>query len=75
MKIAVIGTGYVGLVAGACLSNVGHNVTCVDIDEQKITMLKCGKSPIFEPDLEDRITAGLREKTLYFTTDLAPAGP
>ena len=73
MKIAVIGTGYVGIVAGACWANVGHKVTCVDIDAAKIAMLSKGISPIFEPDLEDRITAGLREKTLHFTTDITSA--
>jgi len=53
MKIVVTGTGYVGLVTGVCLSEVGHNVTCVDIDEKKILMMKKAISPIYEPGLEE----------------------
>ncbi len=50
MNIVVAGTGYVGLVTGACLSEIGHNVLCVDIDEKKVEVMKSGKSPIYEPD-------------------------
>jgi UDPglucose 6-dehydrogenase len=70
MKIAVIGTGYVGLVTAACFAQLGHTVTGVDIDEEKVKMLKSGKSPIYEPGLEELIEEGLREKRLSFTTDL-----
>ena len=67
MKIAVAGTGYVGLVTAVCLSTLGHNITCVDVDENKIKMLKEGKSPIFEPDLEEIM---LKNKELItYTTD------
>ena len=56
MRIAMIGTGYVGLVSGACLSEFGHNVTCVDKDKAKIDMLRAGRIPIFEPGLETIVT-------------------
>ena len=52
MKIAVIGTGYVGLSTGVCLSEIGHHVICIDIDEQKVNLLTQGISPIYEPGLE-----------------------
>lgn len=67
MKIVVAGTGYVGLVTGVCLSEVGHSVTCVDVDENKIKTLNEGKSPIFEPDLEELMKKN-KEK-LTFTLD------
>ena len=53
MKIAVVGTGYVGLVTGACLSDLGNNVWCVDVNEEKINALKNGEIPIYEPGLEE----------------------
>lgn len=71
MKIAVVGTGYVGLVAGVCFADVGHHVICVDRDEHKIEMLKAGRVPIYEPGLEDlMLTAKAR---LEFTSDIAMA--
>ena len=55
MRIAVIGTGYVGLVTGTCLAEVGHKVVCVDLDARKVEMLRKAKSPIFEPGLEPMV--------------------
>ena len=71
MELAVIGTGYVGLVAGICFADVGHRVTCVDKDEAKITSLNEGKIPIYEPGLEDLIRTN--RSRLKFTTQLAQA--
>ena len=73
MKIAMVGTGYVGLVTGTCLANMGHEVTCVDIDEEKIRMLKKGKAPIYEPGLEELMKRNVFEERLSFTTSLAEA--
>ncbi len=73
MKIAVVGTGYVGLVLGACLAENGNNVVCVDKDESKIAMLKAGKMPIYEPGLEEMVRRNQHEDRLSFTTDLAAA--
>ena len=69
MRIVVAGSGYVGLVTGACLSEIGHNVTCVDIDENKITMMKEGISPIYEPGLDELLKKNHDEGRLNFTTD------
>lgn len=69
MKIVVAGTGYVGLVTGACLSEIGHKVTCVDIDENKVTMMKKGISPIYEPGLDELLKRNYEEGRLNFTTD------
>ncbi|MFW6450109.1 MAG: UDP-glucose dehydrogenase family protein [Nanoarchaeota archaeon] len=69
MKIAMFGSGYVGLVTGACLANMGHDVCCVDIDPGKIDELKQGKSPIYEPGLEDILQKNIEEERLSFTTD------
>jgi UDPglucose 6-dehydrogenase len=71
MKIAVVGTGYVGLVTGTCLAETGNAVTCVDIDENKVTRLKEGKMPIYEPGLEKLFERNIKEGRLYFTTNLA----
>lgn len=69
MKIAIFGTGYVGLVTGACFSNVGQEITCVDIDEQKIENLKKGICPIVEKDLSTRLEQGVKSGNLKFTTN------
>ncbi|MBW9145255.1 UDP-glucose/GDP-mannose dehydrogenase family protein [Clostridium sp. CM027] len=69
MKIVVAGTGYVGLVTGACLSEVGHNVTCVDINEKKVETMKQGISPIYEPGLDELLKNNYEAKRLDFTTD------
>src|ERR1700733_8454279 len=71
MKIAVVGTGYVGLVSGTCFAETGNDVTCVDIDENKVRRLAGGEITIFEPGLEKLFQRNLKEKRLHFTTDLA----
>jgi UDPglucose 6-dehydrogenase len=71
MKIAVVGTGYVGLVTGTCFAETGNNVTCIDINEQKIQSLKNGELPIFEPDLDVIFDRNTKEGRLNFTTSLA----
>jgi len=73
MKIAVVGTGYVGLVLGACLAENGNTVICVDKDESKVDMLKAGKMPIYEPGLEEIVRRNDHEERLTFTTDLPSA--
>ena len=70
-KVCVIGTGYVGLVTGACLSRLGHTVTCVDNNGKKIEALKQGLIPIFEPGLKPLVIKGMRRKRLFFTTRIA----
>lgn len=71
MNIAVIGTGYVGLVSGVSLAEVGHNVVCIDIDEKKINLLREGQSPIYEPGIEELIVNNLESGRLSFQTSIA----
>jgi UDPglucose 6-dehydrogenase len=73
VKIAVFGTGYVGLVSGTCLAEMGNTVTCVDIDAKKINLLKDGVVPIYEPGLEDLVMKNTQAHRLLFTTDLKNA--
>lgn len=73
MKIAVIGTGYVGLVSGACFSEFGFSVTCVDNDPAKIDLIQNGTMPIYEPGLEDLVARNVAASRLHFTTDLGTA--
>lgn len=73
MNIAVVGSGYVGLVSGTCFAEMGNKVTCVDIDQNKIQKLKEGILPIFEPGLEHMVLKNVQNKNLFFTTNLAEA--
>lgn len=73
MKICMIGTGYVGLVSGACLANMGHHVVCVDIDEHKIKMLHQGVMPIYEPGLRELVKHNVQAERLDFTTETGAA--
>lgn len=73
MRITIFGSGYVGLVTGACFANVGNQVVCVDIDESKIEALRQGQIPIYEPGLEDIIKNCVEEGSLSFTTDASMA--
>ena len=73
MELSIVGTGYVGLVTGTCLAEVGHQVRCIDNDTKKIEMLKAGRSPIFERDLETLIQRNMGHDRITFSTDLAEA--
>ena len=69
-NIGVIGAGYVGLVTGACLAHLGHQVTCLDKDEERVAELREGRMPIYEPGLEEMAVQGARQGRLSFSTDL-----
>jgi len=73
MRVAMIGTGYVGLVSGACIADFGHRVTCVDKDSIKISALKASEIPIYEPGLDEIVRSNVREGRLSFTTELSEA--
>jgi len=73
MKIAMIGTGYVGLVSGVCFSDFGHDVVCVDKNPDKITSLNAGVVPIYEPGLDELMAKNVEAGRLSFTGDLAEA--
>jgi len=75
MRVAMIGTGYVGLVSGACFADFGHDVICVDKDKSKIEQLEAGEIPIFEPGLESLVAKNVQAGRLSFTTDLTEAVP
>ena len=71
MRIAMIGTGYVGLVSGACFADFGHDVTCIDKDEKKIAALHRSEIPIDEPGRDELVATNVKAKRLDFTTDLS----
>ena len=73
MRVAMIGAGYVGLVTGACLAELGHSVVCVDKDADKVAALKRGETPIFEPGLPELIAGNVAAGRLSFTSDLSEA--
>ncbi|MFI3240153.1 MAG: NAD-binding protein, partial [Bacteroidales bacterium] len=70
MRVAVVGTGYVGLVTGSCFSELGVDVTCVDVDSAKIDLLNSGVIPIYEPNLDTLVRRNMEAGRLKFTTDL-----
>src|ERR1700722_17063999 len=73
MRVAMIGTGYVGLVSGACFADFGHDVTCIDKDDAKIRRLRAGKMPIYEPGLDVIVARNVEAGRLSFETKAAPA--
>ncbi len=70
MNVGIVGVGYVGLVIGACLAEIGHRVICLDIDEDKISLLNSGQVPIYEPSLSEMMKRNSEKGRLSFTTDL-----
>lgn len=70
MKVVIVGTGYVGLVSGVCFAEIGHHVTCVDIDKKKIDLLNKGKAPIYEPGIEEYLARNIKRGTITFTARL-----
>jgi len=70
MRVCVIGTGYVGLVTGVCLAHTGHDVMCVDINEEKVKLMQSGQSPIYEPGLAELMRSSIKSENLRFTTDI-----
>ena len=70
MKVAIIGTGYVGLTTGACLAEMGHDIICIDKIKSKIEALEKGECPIYDPGLPELVVSNYREKRLVFTTNL-----
>src|SRR3954466_14345610 len=73
MRVCVLGTGYVGLVAGACFSDSGNHVVCVDVNKEKVAKLTEGVIPIYEPGLEEIVVRNVKARRLSFTTDSAKA--
>ena len=73
MRVAMVGSGYVGLVSGACFADFGHIVTCIDKDVSKIEALKAGKIPIFEPGLKKLVAQNVQDGRLFFTTEMSKA--
>lgn len=71
MRVCVIGTGYVGLVTGVCLAHIGHQVICVDNNEEKVKLMQAGQSPIFEPGLSEIMQTAIQSQSIEFTTDIA----
>jgi UDPglucose 6-dehydrogenase len=71
MRVCVIGTGYVGLVTGVCLAHIGHQVICVDNNEEKVKLMQSGQSPIFEPGLSELMQSAIQDKRIEFTSDIA----
>lgn len=73
MNIAIVGTGYVGLVTGTCLADFGNHVICVDIDEKKVEMMREGHVPIYEPGLEEVFLRNIKANRIEFTTNIKDA--